>query len=558
MIQFRDYQEDAINAIFRYFEDNTGNPLVLMPTGTGKSVVLAGAAQRAIFTFPQTRIMIATHVEKLIKQNFEKLLTIWPTADAGIFSASVGRKDYKNSVIFAGVQSAWRNPAVFGFIDLLFVDEAHLVSAKEAGMYMTLIAGLRKINPRLKVVGLTATGWRTDNGPLVESEGLFTDVAIDMTTTAAWNWFIDQGYLSPLYGKRTRFELTAEGVSIRGGEYVESELQKAVDTDEKTQAAVAEMVQWGHDRDCWMVFGAGVVHCEHIAEALRGEGIEAVAIHSKSKNPEKLIEAYARGEYRAAVSMNKLTTGVDVPQIDLIGCMRHTMSSNLWVQMGGRGTRPVYARGFDLRTPEGRLAAIGAGPKARGCLVLDFARNVERLGPINAPVIPEVKAKRKKTGGGAAPFKVCGVCLEYCHTSARMCHVCGAVFPVNVRMEATASNMDIMVREVASPQVTEFAVDRVTYQVHHKLNKPDSMRVSYFTRELRMFSEFLCFEHGGPATARATKWWMERFVRDHGEVCRVPVTTSEALALTGRLRIPKKIHVWTNKPKPEITGYVYE
>lgn len=555
MLVPRDYQDEAVDAIFDYFNAFDGNPLVLMPTGTGKSVVLGGAGKRMLWQYPGTRIMVATHVEKLIRQNFQKLLQMWPTAPAGIYSAGVGRRDYKDNILFVGIQSAYGCAEIFGRIDVLFIDEAHLVSPKDAGMYATLIEKLRAINPKLKVVGLTATGWRTDNGPLVGG-GIFTDVAIDMTTMAAWNWFIDQGYLAPLYSKRTKFELSAEGVGMVGNEYNMAQLQDKVDKEQLSRAAIEEMLHWGGDRNCWMIFAAGVNHCEHVADLLNEYGVPAVAIHSKSKNPEKLTDAFAAGEYRAAVSMNKLTTGVDVPNIDLIGCMRHTMSSSLWVQMLGRGTRPLYAPGHDLSTKEGRLASMAASDKARGCLVLDFARNTENLGPVNNPIIP-MKRKGKKGGGGGAPVRACPVCLEYNPAGVRFCQVCHYEFPMKVHMDGTASNLDVMVRDVPAPQVDELVVERVTYHVHHKLNKPDSLKVSYFTTNYRMFNEYICFEHGGGATRRAVNWWAERAQPQPGQPVRMPVSTNEAHALVDCLRIPKKIRVWVNKKTPEIMSYVY-
>jgi len=555
MIVPRDYQDDGVDALFDYFSAFDGNPLVLMPTGTGKSVVLGEAAKRMLWRYPGTRVMIATHVETLIRQNFDKLLQLWPTAPAGVYSAGIGRRDYKDSILFVGVQSAYGCAEIFGWIDVLFVDEAHLVSPKDAGMYATLIAALQKTNPKLKVVGLTATGWRTDNGPLVGG-GIFTDVAIDMTTMAAWNWFVDQGYLSPLYSKRTRFELSAEGVGMVGNEYNMGQLQAKVDKEQLSRTAIEEMISLGGDRNCWMVFGAGVNHCEHVADLLNEYGVSAVAIHSKSKKPESLIEAFREGEYRAAVSMNKLTTGVDVPQIDLIGCMRHTMSSSLWVQMLGRGTRPLYTAGHDLLTTQGRLTSIAAGHKPRGCLVLDFARNTENLGPVNNPIIP-MKRKGKKGGGGGAPVRACPVCLEYNPASVRFCKVCSYEFPLKTYMDGVASHLDVMVRSVEAPQVDELDVERVTYHVHHKLNKPDSLKVSYFTHSYRMFNEFICFEHGGGAARRASNWWIERAQAAPGEPLRVPVTIAEAHSVVDCLRIPKKIRVWINKKTPEIMSYVY-
>lgn len=558
----RDYQHDAHGKLWSYFETDDGNPLVLMPTGTGKSLIPAMFIQSMFALYPGSRCMMATHVETLIEQNFAKLVEAWPAAPAGIFSAGLGRRDAHLPITFGGVQSMYDKAVIFGRIDILFIDEAHLVSPKEAGMYAQLIEALKAINPKLKIIGLTATGWRTDNGPLVGG-GIFTDVAVDMTTLEAWNWFVDVGYLAPLVSKRTQLHIDADGVPMLGGEYNMRRLEEHVDKIHITRQAVEELLWWAdqENRNCWMVFATGVNHCEHIVEVMQEYGIDAVAIHSKSKNPGDLIRDFKAGRYRAAVSMNKLTTGVDIPQIDLIGVMRHTMSSSLWVQMLGRGTRPVFAPGWNLHNWQERLRAIAASVKPNGCRVCDFARNTENLGPINDPIVPERRKKGKGGRTGKAPIKICAKCLEHNHPSARFCKACEDEFPLNVYMDGVSSDLDVMVRAPVlqpDPVVELLDVVNVTYNVHNKKNKPTSLRVSYFCKGTgnmpRMFSEYICLEHHGPARDRAERWWRERC----GTV--TPDTVARAIDQRDKLRIPQRIRVWINPPTkhPEIQSYEYE
>jgi DNA repair protein RadD len=555
MMELRDYQHDAENALWRYFGQYSGNPLVLMPTGTGKAVLQAAFITNACMRYPGTRVIAVTHVETLISQNFATLLRHWPTAPAGIYSASLNRKDLRCPITFAGIQSIYSVVEAFGHVDLVVIDEAHLVSPKDATMYSKFCAALLKKNPKCKFIGLTATGWRMDNGPLV-GDGLFTDVAIDMTTTAAWNWFVDCGYLAPLRSKPTNFVMDATGVGMVGADYNLGQLQEHVDRDSVTRSAVEESLVLAADRHTWMVFGAGIRHCDHIADMLNEYGVSAVSIHNKSKDPQALLEAFRAGKYRAAVSMNKLTTGVDIKRIDYIAVMRHTWSSTMHVQMLGRGARPEYADGYDLRTIQGRLAAMRASIKPEGCLVGDFARNIENLGPVNAPVVPE--RKNKKAGGGSAPVRVCPVCMEYAPAAARFCRVCGHEFAITVHIERTASTHEVMVREAPPPPppvVEELAVERVTYAVHRKKNKPPSLRVSYFCETLRMFQEYICFEHEDAAQKRARNWWRARTHTPH----EMPTTTAQADALAMHvLKAPIKIRVWTNKqPQPEIVSHVF-
>jgi DNA repair protein RadD len=554
----RDYQQDAEDALWDYFHHKFGHPLVLMPTGTGKSVVIASFAKRALWTYPRTRFMCVTHVETLIEQNERKMQDVWPGAPTGIYSAGLGRRDTHQPIIFAGIQSVYERAAEFGFINLLFIDEAHLVSPTDETMYRAFIAALLLVNPKLKVVGLTATGWRLKVGSLVGG-GIFTDVAIDMTTPGAWNWFVDNGYLSRLTSRRARTHLDATGISTVGGEYNMKEMEKKFDNEQLNRACVEEMMWRFEDRSCWMVFATGVNHCEHVADVLNEMGVPAVAIHSKSKKPDQLIEAFKHGEYRAAVSMNKLTTGVDIPHIDAIGVMRRTKSSSLWVQMLGRGTRPCYADGYDLTCPHGRLAAMAASRKPHGCDVADFVRNTEDLGPINDPVIPD-KAKKKKNGAGGAVMKACPVCDAYCGASARFC-VCGHEFVSNVKLDPNGSDAEVMTRGPAQeePVVTEFDVTHVTYHPFKSRvgNRPPALRVTYYTNNmLKKFDEYINFEDDSGRT-RAFNWWNERVPPEYRAHMPMPDRTDVAHHHSQWLRIPKKIRVWTNLKKPRIMSYEY-
>lgn len=562
MITPRDYQHDARQALWDYFGKFSGNPLVLMPTGTGKSIVIGDFIRSALQAFPSTRVAVVTHVETLIQQNFNKMLQLWPSAPAGIYSAGLARRDTHCQVTFAGIQSIHKKADLLPPLDLVLIDEAHLVSPKDETMYQAWLDAQRERSPHLKVIGFTATAWRLGSGELA-GNGIFNDVAIDMTTPAAWNWFVDQGYLAPLHSKRTVLRLDDAGIGSSGGEYILSQQQRAVDKADLTRQAIEEMIWWAtqENRKTWMVFATGVEHCEHVADMLESYGVSAVAIHSKTKDAAAKLEAFKQGEYTAAVSMNKLTTGVDVPNIDLMGVLRFTKSSSLWVQMLGRGTRCAYAPGFDLTTPQGRHDAIAAGPKPNGCRVCDFAHNTERLGPVNNPVISAPKGPKRK--GQGAPVRICPSCAEYVHASHRQCPACGHEFGTVLRINGTASGAEVMTREAQeAPVVERIEVDRVTYHYHKRRNsgKPPSLRVSYYSADElpQRFQEWICFEHGAGARTRAVSWWKERVPAEQREALPVPDTIEEATKMADGLRIPKRILVWTNTQYPKVTGYEYE
>lgn len=549
-MKLRDYQAWAIAEIFRYFEQSQGNPIIALPTGTGKSVIIAGFIAEVFKRYRGQRIMKAAHVQELIEQNFSKLLELWPTAPAGIYSAGLKRRDAQTPIVYAGIASAVKAAELFGHIDLVIVDECHLVSPKEGTMYQKMLAVLRAVNPALKVIGFTATHYRLGQGPLTEDGGIFTDIAVDLTTFKAFNWFLDDGFLCPLVPRPTRTILDVSSVKVQQGDYNQKELQVAVDREEITRAALSETLEWANGRRHWLVFAAGIEHTEHVAEMLNHMGVPATFVHTgvSAKDRKQRLDDYKAGRYVAMVNNGILTTGFDFPGIDLIIVLRPTQSPGLWVQMLGRGTRPVYVLGFDLETKEGRLASIANSAK-RNCLVLDFAGNTRRLGPINDPVKPRKRGK----GRGQAPVRICEGCGIYCHASARVCPECGFVFTIKTKISANAATDELIKRDDL-PELVEFPVNRVVYSEHRRSKGQGlaSLKVSYHCG-LRVFHEWVCFEHEGYAKHRAHDWWRENPTTEK----RCPATVYESYQRLNELSPPKKVLVWANREYPEVRGREY-
>ena len=547
-MKLRDYQQAAVNSLFDYFEDKSGNPIIVLPTGTGKSLVLGAAIRQAYEAYPQTRILKLTHVKELIEQNLEKLLALWPTAPAGVYSNGLGRKDTGYPITFGGIATVAKKAREFGHIDLVFIDECHLVSPRESTMYQQTIKALAEINPRVKVIGLTATDYRLGVGKLTDGDNsLFTDVCFDMSKLDSFNWFINEGYLVPLVPKRTRMELDVSEVHITGGEFKQNELQAAVDKQELTYAAIQEVFACAGERRHWLIFASGIEHTLHVRDMLDSLGVPVTCVHSKMGDVERdaAIADFKTGKYVAMVNSGILTTGFDYPAIDLIVMLRPTHSPSLWVQMLGRGTRPNYAEGFDLSTTEGRLTAI-ANSEKQNCLVLDFAGNTKRLGPINDPVLPRKKGKK----AGVAPIRICEQCDTINHASARTCTYCGADFPPPELKIRTYAGTDELITN-GIPVTEVFAVDRVVYTEHRKEGRPSTIQASYYCG-LRMFKEWICLEHSGFAAKKARDWWRERSLSNNP-----PETIAEAFLRLHELRAPTHINVWIKPKYDEIIAYDY-
>lgn len=520
-MQLRDYQEEGLQALWSYFMNHSGNPVLAWPTGSGKSLVPAEFIRRTMFHYPNQRFLVTTHVKELIEQNHKKLIGndkepgIWPDAPAGIYSAGLKQKDILNPIIFGGVQSMVKIPDAFGHRDIMFVDEAHLISPNETSSYQKLIGRLRQINPKLKVIGMSATPYRVGQG-LITDGGLFTHIAHDLTSLDNFNKLVRDGYLSPLIPKKTHTELDVSNVSVQAGDFIQSQLQHEVDKAEITWKALQEAVYYGQNRKSWLIYATGIEHADHIAEMLNKLGIECASVHSRQppEYNDAALEAHKELRLRAIVSFSKLTTGLDHPEVDFIVMLRPTMSVVLWVQMLGRGTRIA-----DGKT---------------NCLVLDFAKNSIRLGPINDPVIPRKKGDK----GGDLPIKICETCKVYNHIKATNCISCEAPFSFKVKIKETAGTEILIKGCEEAPVIETMDVSYVTYGRKQKEGKSPFIVATYFCG-MDVYKELVFPESKNRKFF--CDWWRMR------SPAEPPLTTTDALSMVSQLRPPRRIRVHLNR-----------
>lgn len=530
----RGYQREAVDALYTWFGANDGNPLLVLPTAAGKSVIQATFVKEAIDRYPRTRILLVSHVKELLEQNTRKLLDLWPEAPVGLYSAGLKRRDVGQQITVAGIQSVHKRVLEHGIFDLVIVDECHLIPAAGDGMYRKFMVEQRKINPHVKIVGMTATPYRMKSGLLHEGkDALFDDIAYEVSVRR----LIDEHYLSNLISKNGLVKPDLGDVGTRGGEFIPGELADAMDQDALTKAAIDECEKLGADRRSWLVFCTGVAHANHVAEEIRGRGIECKTVTGDTPDAERayLLSEFKSGRLRALTNCDVLTTGFDAPCVDMLVMLRPTKSTGLYVQIVGRAMR--------LSPETGKKDA----------LILDFSGNIERHGPID-----EIKVKSKKAGGtGApqgAPVKECPRCQSLVAISKMICPDCGFEWTQKPAHEATASFSDILRARNVPPEV--FKVDSVDYYLHQKEGKPDSVRVTYRCG-FQSFSEWVCFSHGGFARQQAL-WWFEGRVHDVANTI-APVSTAQFLEWIEaglQLIVPTEIHVNTSGRFKEIVHFV--
>lgn len=505
----RQYQRESITAIYKHFEAWSSNPLVVIPTGGGKAPVLATFIREAIEQWPDTRILQLVHVKELVSQNHETMLEVMPHCRTSVASASLSKsKDFSGQAIFASIQSVYKNGFDMGKIDLVIVDEAHLIPHKAEGMYRKLLDDLTLANPYIKIIGYTATPFRMQSGRLDQGDGrIFGRIAYEVGISDLIEW----GYLSPLIHKGMQTKIDTDGVKTIAGEFSKKGLASAVDRAEVTRLAVDEIVDYGRNRKSWLAFGVSVEHAEHIRDEIRARGYSAETIHggTPGKERDRIIEDFKAGKIRCLTNCDVLTTGFNVPHVDLLAILRPTKSPGLWVQICGRGTRLA-----DGKTD---------------CLVLDFGQNSARHGPVD-----KIAGKAARVSGepGDTPVKECPECHTLSLIASRECPDCGYEFPPpKPNFDATASDAPIL-----STQQKAFSVDvdAVDYTRWKKPGKPDSVRVEYQCG-IRQFQEWLCLDHDGYARSKARIW-----MRDHG--CE-PCSVDEALELLPGTTPPSLIWV---------------
>jgi DNA repair protein RadD len=508
----RDYQQHTIDQLYAWFAaGNAGNPCLVLPTGSGKSHIVAALCKDALQNWPETRVLMLTHVKELIEQNAAKMREHWPNAPMGIYSAGLRSKRLGEPITFAGIQSVRSNAQQLGHIDLVIIDECHLVSHKDEGSYRHLLADLTAINPALRVVGLTATPYRLGHGLITDAPALF-HAMIEPVSIAE---LIYKGFLSTLRSKPTNATFDLSGVHKRGGEYIESELQAAIDTDENNVAVVDEVIDRAEGRKAWLFFCSGVHHAEQIAALLNQRGIPAACVvgTTPKADREQILADFKAGRLRALTNANVLTTGFDYPDIDLIAMLRPTMSASLYVQMAGRGMR--------------------VKSHTDHCLVLDFAGVVQAHGPITA-VQPPKKAGK---GNGEAPVKVCDACNELVHISAKVCPTCDTPFPEPEKPKLELHHDDIMGVDVQEMTVTEWRWRKHTSRASGK----EMLAVSYYGGlSDPLVEEYFPVTHGGYAGEKAVAT-LGIIASSAGAQLRQGITLDGAAAVMNASRPPADI-----------------
>lgn len=551
-MQLRPYQQTAVNAVYDYLRDKEKrelNPCVVAPTASGKTLMIAQIVKDAVEAW-EGRVLLVTHVKELVEQGANKIQSLCPNLEVGIHSASLGRYDTKQKVIVASIQSIYQKAALLGHFDLMLVDEAHLLPESGEGRYRTFFAEAKTVNPRMRIVGFTATPYRLNGGNLCKPGNILNEVCYDIKVTD----LLAQGYVSKLISKEGEAEADLSELKLEHGEFVTAQVDAAMRKDDLVERTCKEIVEKTRKRRHVLLFCASVAHCKAVAEAiarLSGEECPIVTGDTPQADRADLLERFKGtatddlfGTVRSKplkylANVNVLTTGFDAPNIDCVVLLRPTASTSLYVQMVGRGFR--------------------LAPGKTDCLILDYGGNVVRHGPVNDLLIANDGPEKHK------PPRRCPKCRTVIPYRQQVCPECGYVFPPPEerkppKLSAHSTTKDIIGERKKANDITYTVLD-THYFVHRPKNpdSPDLLRIEMTVAEQSKPIRVWKFPEGDKPWQKRqwANWW-----RGHCYDPSVPIpwTAKDAVAAIEvgavlRRPITVVLRYIEGKPIPKDIGY---
>jgi len=369
----RPYQQQAVAATIKHFRQTDDSAVIVLPTGSGKSLVISELARLA-----RHKILVLAHVKELVEQNHQKYQSYG--LDASIFSAGLAQKNNQHQVTFGSVQSVAPNLKSFDqHYSLVIIDECHRVGLVDdtkarQNQYQQIISHLKQHNPKLKVLGLTATPYRMGSGWIYQhhyhgfsrSDELtpFVDCIFEMPLSL----MIKQGFLTPpklIDATIAQYDFSSLNAASNG-EYNSTEVNSLLTKYPRvTQAIIEQVVNLGQQRQGIMIFAATTKHAREIIGYLTDAAQDCAMILGDTPNSERdqIIEQFKQQQIKYLVNVAVLTTGFDAPHVDFIALLRPTQSVSLFQQIVGRGLRlspnkpdclviDYAGSGFDLHRPE--------------------------------------------------------------------------------------------------------------------------------------------------------------------------------------------------------------
>ncbi|CAH9063842.1 Putative DNA repair helicase RadD [Pseudoalteromonas holothuriae] len=370
----RPYQQEAVNNTIAHFKRSSDPAVIVLPTGAGKSLVIAELARIA-----RHKILVLAHVKELVEQNAQKYISFG--LSASIFSAGLKQKSLSEQVTFASVQSVSRSLEQLNeFYSLVIIDECHRVNDDSQSQYQKVITALKAYNAKLKVLGLSATPYRLGMGWIYHYHyhGFVRGTKSSPFKLCIYElplrYMIKNKYLTPpkeIDPAISHYDFSALKTD-QFGIYSQNDMNTLLESQTRaTYSIVCHIIEQSKHRQGVMIFAATVKHAKEVLSYLPTENAELIIGDTKNIQRDNIIKCFKDKKLKFLVNVSVLTTGFDAPHVDLIAILRPTESISLYQQIVGRGLRLS-----DQKTD---------------CLILDYAGNNFNL------FHPEVGTKKPNT-----------------------------------------------------------------------------------------------------------------------------------------------------------------
>lgn len=338
--KLRDYQQQASDKAVSFFQSKTKkNAIMVLPTGSGKSIIIADIANRLTgYT------LVFQPSKEILEQNFKKLCS-YGVFDCSIYSASFNSKKISR-ITFATIGSVRNHPELFSHFQNIIIDEAHLVNPKQ-GMYKTFFEHLN-----CKILGLTATPYRLASNSFGSTlrfitrtrPRIFSDVIYQVQVRTLLN----QGFLAELqYFQLDVMDERNLKLNSTGADYTDKSVLQEFERIDFYSFLVTTIQRLlnphsGRKPKGILVFTRFIKEAERLTYSIPSCAI--VSGETPKKVREDILERFKSGEIKVVANVGVLTTGFDYPELDTIVLARPTMSLALYYQMVGRAIRPCKGK----------------------------------------------------------------------------------------------------------------------------------------------------------------------------------------------------------------------
>lgn len=322
-MQLRPYQREAKDAVFTEWDKGNSRTLIVLPTGTGKTIVFSDITQECVRR--GERVLILAHRCELLDQAADKLKKSTGLV-AAVEKAEQSCLGSWYRVVVGSVQTLMREKRLAGFskdyFDDIIIDEAHHAISDS---YTRVLEHFSEA----KVLGVTAT---PDRGDMKNLGQVFDSLAYEYTLPKA----IKEGYLSPIKAVTIPLKLDLSGVAMQSGDFKASDIDTALDP--YLYQIADEMTNYCKDRKT-VVFLPLIKTSQKFRDILNSKGFRAAEVNGESSDRTEILEDFDKGKYNVLCNSMLLTEGWDCPSVDCIIVLRPTKVRALYCQMVGRGTR---------------------------------------------------------------------------------------------------------------------------------------------------------------------------------------------------------------------------